>query len=273
MNSATTTLLAAFLTALCVSDTSANIWTENFNTPPFTEGQTIVGINQWGTPATSSASLNGVVVEAPWDSGSSALRLKKTVKGDTSVRVMNSSFPAFTENARVTVGMAFDFPATTDTGTRVVVAFSNLSAAASPILFGIDFSSAGGLFYSGGGADVSPEYFLPKNQVKMNAVYTFTLDIDVVGRTFDITVAGTTIDDNPLFYTEKNVQSGVFGNAANPSLSLIFLENNAAQTHTGYITSLAIQPQPIPEPSAAAFLIGAGAASAGVSLRRRARKH
>ena len=183
---------------------------------------------------------------------------------------MNDSFTPITGETRLTVGMAFDFNPLNNSSTTVTVAFDDLSQRTSPLSFGLDFSAGGGLYYTyertgSGGPEIVSEVILAKSEIKMNALYTFTLDIDIANRAFKVSVSGTKANDEAFHYTESNLRSGNF----NGQIGLVYLQNMANQNYTAYVDQIAFQP--IPEPSTAALLFGAGAASAAFGLFRTTR--
>lgn len=225
-----------------------------FDVPPYTLNGTVVGTQGWTTYGTSSASTNALVIQNPMNASDTLLRLRKTATGDASVRIKNNSFTAFTGTVYVDVAMAFDFNPASDTSTATTVAFADLSQVTSPVSFGVDYATAGGLFY---GINSTRTVFLTKSNIKMNSIYLYSMKIDLVAKLFDLSVTGTLADNSPLNYSISNVSfNGLSGN----SLSSIYMEISARQNYISYIDSVAISS--VPEPSSlimislGAFLLG-----------------
>ncbi len=238
----------------------------HFETPsPYTLGATAIGSNGWAiSGGSTSAETNAVVIRAPWDLSESTnvLKLKKATNGDSNVRLMNSSFAPLKGKVEVVAGMAFDFKLTEHKGTNTTVSFRDLYAGNGPISFGFTHTETGGLYYRGTGGEI---VILPKAEIKMNAVYTFHLSIDIEAQLFDLSVTGTKADNTAFSFTVANLESGAF---TNQELSLIFLQQTGNVNFTGYISSLDVQA--IPEPGVAQLLLGVGACGILVVFGKRA---
>ncbi len=245
----------------------------DFATPPYVLNSTVVGpdrtvgIDGWrdtGGSSTTSAYQNARVVAAPWEGGSNVLRVFKETSDDYTVRLINNSFEAVTGLVELKVGMAFDFPVDTNRGSQsTTVAFRDLSQAASPIVFGLDFSSGGGLYYKGEGAAV---VLLGKNQLRMNAVYEFTLTIDFEAHEFDINIAGQYSDGSAFNETREKI---AFADSFS-AVSLLYVGNSvsggSAPSFKSYITHIDLQA--VPEPGSVALLLGGAGVALGAGVRK-----
>jgi len=259
-----TSALASLLCAFAVlpfasSLNAADAYSTTFATPPYTLGTTVIGTDGWVLPSagSSSASTLATVIAAPWDSNARVLSLAGSA---TNNRLKNSSFTAFTTGeVEANASLAFD-ATTSHSGRYTQVAFQDLTSTSSPLTFGLNYTSTGGLYYQARG-DVEV-VILAKSDVKLNALYVFSLDIDLDASTFDILVTGIKADDSPFTYS----QSGITWTGSK-SFSTLFLNNTSA--YTSYVDAISIHP--VPEPSSVA-LLAIGAVLVGVSQARKQRK-
>jgi len=204
---------AAFA-ALFVSPCSAQFaYRSDFSVPPFRIDESIVGQNNWehfgSMFAPDSASR---IVAVPWNEKESALLLQTNERADGRIRIRDGALGSseFEGSFSVTTPLAFNF----DPGDRrngvTVIAFANLYAGHSPIVFGMDYSADGGLFYRGK-AETGNVLILPKGEVQMDSFYNFQLDIDPISRVFDIKVTGVKADGSPFNYSVSGVEAGENG--------------------------------------------------------------
>lgn len=237
-----------------------------FQTPePYTLNSTILGHDGWvKSDGTSSASAHAKVVQAPWDSqgGSNALRLWRETTDTTSIRLKHDLAEPFEGEVTVTVGMAFNFP---NTSGRTLFGFVDGANGRSPIVFGFSNSVTGGLFYRGS-HDWDEVIFLPRDQVRLNSVYTFTLSINVATETFDLSVSGLKADGTEYFFSQSNLKTDVF---AKKKLTTLYVENGGNVNHMSYISFIDVKA--IPEPGSVALLLGGGLVAFWVSRARRRR--
>ncbi len=250
---------AVLMSAVC----HAGYHTE-FQTPsPYTLNSTVIGSDGWESVSEGS---RATVVKAPWDleGDTTALRLYRET-GDSAIRLKNGDFEAIEGFAKVSVGMAFD-DFSGNKG-KTTFAFHDLSQSQSPIVFGFDNADGGGLYYRG--INTSEQVvILPKAQVQLNSVYTFTLSINVSEKTFNILVTGFDEEGAEFSYAKANITSGNFGQS---KLRLVYVETSSVATYKSYVSFIDVRA--IPEPGSVALLFGGGviACSFGLARRRRAR--
>ncbi|HWL52906.1 MAG TPA: hypothetical protein VNQ90_10755 [Chthoniobacteraceae bacterium] len=247
--------LAVFL---CATPSRADYQT-SFDVPPYTLNSTIVGVEGW-TEGAGSAVSTGIVTTAPWDAETTVYRLNLGDGGNV-VRVKNSGFTPLTGKVALTVTMAFDF-GTQDKTTLSSFAFTD--GIAGPISFGFFHQSdanGGGLYYQG--ADNERVTILAKSQMAKNAIYEFTLTIDIAAKLFDISVSGIKTDEQPFSFSAASLSSGTFKNG---NLNLIYLSNGGNASFTTYVDQIDLRA--IPEPGAVALVLSAGAGFLLLSSRK-----
>ncbi len=254
-------LVSGFLFLLLCCTTSRADFQINFDVPPYINGSTIVGIQGWSAGGGSAGTVTtGIVTTAPWDANETVFRLNRSDPAGgtgTAVRVKNDTFTPVTGTIKLTVGMAFDY-GTGDNGTESFFGFAdNLLG---PLSFGFyhkndAITDGGGLFYRG--ANGQRVIILPKSEIKKNAIYEFTLVVDLTTDRFDITVTGLKANDTPFEFSAKSLTSGAF---PLDSISLIFIANGGNTSYTTYVDSIHLQT--IPEPGPVTLILG----GAGVLL-------
>lgn len=221
----------------------------SFDVPPYTIGTTIVGVEGW-TAGDGTSVSTGFVTTAPWDSETTVFRMNQG-DGGSVVRVKNDSFSPLTDKVVLSVTMAFDFE-TQDKTTLSNFSFAN--NVASPISFGFFHQSdanGGGLYYQG--ADQQRVNILAKSEMAKNALYEFTLTIDIPTQKFDLAVSGIKADESSFSFSAASLSSGAF---KDNSLSLIYLSNGGNSSFTTYVDQIHLRA--IPEPGAVGLLLGAG---------------
>ncbi len=235
-------LLFAFFSAQFFCSAKADGYETNFAVPPYSVGASAIGIDGWEKPAfgNSSAETNAMVADAPWEPGQQALRLAKTSGADYEVRLKNVSFDPIEGVIRMTASLAFDFPVSDNrtNNAATTVAVRDFTAQGSPVSFGMDYSANGGIYYKGEGDAV---VVLPKDQIKMESVYKFTIDINMLERNFSVEITGAKSDGTPFRCAESSVPCKSFG--AKP-FNTVYVGHNARPDYVAYLRQIGVQTLP-----------------------------
>lgn len=234
-------------------------YTTDFSVPPYELDETIVGQQGWQNFGTHAPASSSMIVEVPWNSDQSALRLTQLEGATSRIRVYDSSIvPAeFTGTLSITTSMAFTGLSTSEVSAAVTsINFENTYAAVTPISFGLDHRSTGGLYYAGDGGRI---IILSRDDIKEGSFYEFSLTIDTVAKLFDIQVTGVKNDDTIFNYSLANIAAGT-GNFKGFYVESALLSNTGVETYIG-IGNV------IPEPTTAALILGT--AFSFLLLRRR----
>lgn len=204
-----------------------------FSTPPYRIGESVIGVGGWTAYGMREGKeldpVNAMIESAEWDDSKGVLVLEK--KGDASspIRLRNDSFPPMFGTVRLETGMAFEIPAKVSSA-RTMLCFRDTSKYASPISFGMNYGSEGGLYFEylkSKDSKIST-IVLPRQEMAERSIYRFILTIKSEDGTFDLKVTGQKSNGSPLEYEVSDLPFvGFRGN----EIATIFLENNGPNQH------------------------------------------
>ncbi|MCG3150469.1 MAG: hypothetical protein PCFJNLEI_03955 [Verrucomicrobiae bacterium] len=205
-----------------------------FSVPPYVLDESVVGIDGWENrfPAKDDkAAYAARVVALRWNDYKPGLMLR----GGSLKR---TNFGAKVgDKQKVTVQLAVNF-AEGRSGKALRVIFW-------PATFGeifFDQGPGGGLGYQGDGTGTKGQgtIVVPKEVIRVNSFYTFTVLLDYSQQTYDITVTGVKKDGAPFRYSAAGV-------AFEPSKSKAAKIDSLLIVGTGYLGALSVESlAPIP---------------------------
>jgi len=242
----------------------------NFTAPPYTLGQTVIGVDGWEQRTLDGPETDASLETAPWDSSSTALKLYSTSTGNTSARRtrIGNRFSDVVEGvstARITMNLAFEW--TNSASNTSTVAFFNDGDSSTPSETNTPFTlgfavnnTTGGLYLVDGNGTHN---ILSIANMKQGALYSFVFELNFSTNTFAIAATGVDINDDPFSFAQSNLafRSDI------DKIGSVYLFNNRGDIMTLYSESLAVQG--IPEPGTAALAAGACVVISLSMLRRR----
>ncbi|HWL52774.1 MAG TPA: PEP-CTERM sorting domain-containing protein [Chthoniobacteraceae bacterium] len=260
---------AAMLIQPATLDASV-IYQPDFNSLPYKEGETIVGVDGWTKGTISSGNdLDASIVSSPWDEGSVLyLKSSKPLGGAGTVTVTRSFEKTFTGPAvRIDLVMAFDPYSLSDNAITSRIYFNSESATTNltPLTLGFTRAAEGGIYYIGAAGQ---EVILEKSQVAPNSPYAFSILLNFEDKVFDLTVTGKNKDGSDFSFTSQAPIGFRVAEGGQPSsgINSMTMSQNSPSL-SGYLGSVSIET--IPEPSTLAALVTGGALLLGLHLRKR----
>jgi len=195
--------LFALVAAVLSSSALLADFTTPFASPPYTLDASIIGLEGWESrlKTFSDDGTSARLVAVRWDEYRPALLLY-----GASIR---NDFPSTTSSkVRVTVRIAFTFPTPGPhlLQTRILIQnapFGEIAFKCHP---------GGGLGF-GDGTPQLKKILAPIEQVRINAYYTLTIDVDYDAATYDVAVTGLKRDGSPLSVEEKGIAFETKGGA------------------------------------------------------------
>jgi hypothetical protein len=170
-------------------------YSTTFNVPPYQLDATILGIEGWEPrmPGGTDQGLSARVCPIRWNKSVPALVLRKAS--------IKNAFPKTEgQHVKVTVKVALAFP-------RPGAQLQQFRLGISGAPFGeivFDAGPEGGLGFGDGGGRKT-KVVLPRDEVKMNSFYTFSILVDYDAMTYDVNVTGIKYDGTPFLHETKGL--------------------------------------------------------------------